>query len=431
MLRSLAAAALALGAILAAVIVATNLAGADNPPAAGPATAAAEAKLPEGAVPSPVKFVMRRIGNFRSEALGVADFSKDGKLDVVAGPIWYEAPDWKPHKFRTLRGSVDQAGKGYYDDFANLPLDVDGDGLLDVITCCWFATRTDWYRNTGPDGGDWPAAVVDTGPNCEAGDLVDIDGDGKANEILPDVPDTHWLERGKGKDGKPTLIRHDVSAHQSPYGIGVGDVNGDGRPDILRPDVWYEAPADPRTGKWIPHPIALGGTQEGKADHTPQILVYDVDGDGVPDIVTSLAHGYGIWWYQQIRGEAGKESTWKRHLIDKSWSQAHSLVLADINGDGLLDLVTGKRFQAHNGGDPGENEPLGVYWYELQRKPEVKWIKHVLSYNEGIGSGVNLVVVDLDGDGDLDIVVTGKWGGPVWFENQTKSPKGKGVGSRE
>lgn len=106
-------------------------------------------------------------------------------------------------------------------------------------------------------------------------------------------------------------------------------------------------------------------------------------------------------------------------MIDDTWSQAHSLKLADLSGDGTLDLVTGKRFHAHNGKDPGGDEPLGVYWYELKRGAKPEWTKHVISYNEGIGSGLDIPVVDLDNDGDLDIVVTGKWGGPVWFENQT------------
>jgi hypothetical protein len=109
---------------------------------------------------------------------------------------------------------------------------------------------------------------------------------------------------------------------------------------------------------------------------------------------------------------------WKQHLIDDSWSQAHSLALADINGDGTPDLVTGKRFMAHNGSDPDESGKLGVYWYELQRGGNPKWIRHVISFDQGIGSGVNLCAVDLDKDGDIDVVVTGKWGGPVWFENQ-------------
>jgi hypothetical protein len=198
-------------------------------------------------------------------------------------------------------------------------------------------------------------------------------------------------------------------------------VNGDGRPDILRPDAWYEAPADPRKGQWIKHPLAVGSLTEGQSEHTPQILVYDVDADGLNDIVTSSAHKYGIFWYKQSRD--GKNISWRQNIIDKSWSQAHSLALADMDEDGDLDLVTGKRFFAHNGNDPGGRDPIGVYWYELNRSPSITWRRHTVSYDKGIGSGLNIPVVDLDGDGDLDIVVTGKWGGPAYFENTTKSNK--------
>jgi len=392
------------------------------------AAPAAQAKAPSyrgkspPVVPSPVTFVMHRVGSSRSEACTVGDFNGDGKLDIVAGPFWYEAPTWKPHKFRTLRGKVDEAGKGYYDDFMNAALDVDGDGRTDVVTCCWFAKQLDWYRNTGPGGGPWPMTVVDKERgNHECGDVWDIDGDGKAREVLPVTRDTYWYEVRKRPDGSQGFVRHEVSKRKSYYGCGVGDINGDGRPDIVRPNVWYEAPPDPRKGTWTPHRLAVGNPVDGKGTHTPQIHVYDVNADGLNDIVTSAAHDYGIFWYQQVR--SGGKTTWKRYVIDSSWSQPHSLEMADIDGDGDKDLVTGKRFFAHNGKDPGGNEPVGVYWYELKRGRQPKWIKHVISYDQGIGSGMNVPVVDLDGDGDLDIVVTGKWAGPVFFENQTKSPK--------
>jgi hypothetical protein len=374
------------------------------------------------------KFITHRVGKFRSEACGVGDINNDGRLDIVASPYWYEAPDWKPHQFASLEGKVDEKGQthtvnekgiGYWDDFMNLPLDVDGDGLLDVVTCSWFSRQIDWYHNTGIKGGQWPLILGEKNGNYECGDLWDIDGDGKKLEILAHTKNTKWYEAGVRADGKRGLIRHDVSENERLFGGGVGDINGDGRPDIIRPDAWYEGPADPRKGPWKEHPLAVGSLTEGKAEHTPQIWVYDVDADGLNDIVTSSAHAHGLFWYEQKR-KAGQIS-WKQHVIDKSWSQAHSITLADMDGDGDLDLFTGKRFFAHNGNDPDAHGPLGIYCYELRRGASVGWKKHVISLGEHISPSLSIPVVDLDGDGDLDIVVTGKWGGPVYLENTAKS----------
>ena len=370
-----------------------------------------------GAVPSPVRFAMHRIGSYRSEACGVADLNGNGKLDIVSGPYLYEAPDWGRRQFREMAGDVGEDGKGYRDDFMNAPLDVDGDGLRDVVTCCWFAQELRWYRNPGAADGLWAMAVVEKNGNYEMGDLYDVDGDGDASEIVPATKHTGWLGLAPGVDGQQTLVRYAVDGGPAVWGCGAGDINGDGRPDVLRPDAWFEAPPDPRKGTWKKHAWALGG-RDGAADHTPQILVCDVNGDGVADVVTSSAHGRGVFWYEQQR--SGKVIAWKQHVIDDSWTQAHSLALADISGDGVPDLVAGKRFMAHNGGDPGADEPLGVYWYELHRDAEASWTKHELSYGLGIGSGLNVCTADIDGDGDVDVVVTGKWGGPVLFENRGK-----------
>jgi hypothetical protein len=229
---------------------------------------------------------------------------------------------------------------------------------------------------------------------------------------------TVWYVCVRDSAGKAGFEVHVVSEKLHDYGVGVGDVNGDGRPDLIRPGAWYEAPADPRHGTWTEHPLVLGDREGKTPQHTPQILVTDVNGDGLNDLITSSAHRYGIFWYEQVR--TGKAVSFRQHLIDDSWTQAHSLALGDLDGDGVAELITGKRFMAHNGSDPEEDRPLGVYYYTHSRGRNATWTRHTISKDAGIGSALNIPVVDMDGDGDLDVVVTGKWGGPVWFENRAK-----------
>jgi hypothetical protein len=367
-----------------------------------------------------IYFKPHRIDHQRIESCGVGDFNNDGKLDIVAGEKIYFAPDWKAKQFRKINTDINEQGDGYAWDFMDAPLDVDGDGWLDVVTCSWHGEKMEWLRNPGPNGGDafWVLSAIEKRGPYECGDLADVDGDGKLNEILPANGRTSWAERGTLPNGKPGMIVHEIATTACTFGAGVGDLNGDGRPDVLRPGFWYEAPKDIRKEAWKEHPIALGSLDPTKADHTPQILVYDVNADGRNDIVTSSAHGYGIFWYEQTA-----DGKFKQHVIDNTWTQAHSLTLADVDGDGDLDLFTGKRFRAHNGHDPEDDLPPGVYWYELTQKPEASWKQHIVSFNAGIGSGMNIPVVDIDGDGDLDVVVTGKWGGPALFENRAVRKK--------
>jgi hypothetical protein len=131
------------------------------------------------------------------------------------------------------------------------------------------------------------------------------------------------------------------------------------------------------------------------------IYAHDVNGDGKTDVVYSSGHQYGVFWLENMAGR------WKTHTLDDSWSQAHAVTLADLDHDGKLDIITGKRYLAHDI-DPGAYEPLGLYWYRAAG--DGSFVKHVIDYGSKVGGGMQIPVLDIDGDGDLDLVAPGKSG---------------------
>jgi len=340
-----------------------------------------------------------------NEPCAFADLNGDGRLDIVSGENWYENPTWKKHHFRDLPYT-----NNYIDDFSDLPLDVNGDGKPDLVSVAWFGKKVAWWQNPGRDGAPWKETVLENNYNVEFAFLVDLNNDGKAQEVLPQFGSENApLEWWELKDN--SLVKHVASPKSYGHGIGVGDVNKDGRNDILTPAGWLEAPADPHSGDWKLHPGFPKGTQFGF------LHVMDVNGDGRNDVIVSQAHDYGILWFEQ-----NADGSWTKHVIDESWSQGHALTLIDLNGDGRKDILTGKRYMAHNGHDPGEREPLGIYWYEQIRGGDGKidWVRHIIDFSTRTGAGMQIPVADLDGDGDMDFAVGGK-SGLYLFENLTKT----------
>ncbi len=357
-----------------------------------------------------ISFEKQVIDLGRNESCAVADFNGDGFLDIVSGENWFQGPDFRRHKFRSLL-----TWNNYIDDFSDLPFDVDRDGNVDVVSVGWGTRSIAWWRNPGRAAGEWKQHAVHSGLPVEFALLVDLDNDGEAREVLPQfggrqARKTAWFEL---RDREGAWSERRVQNAADGHGIGAGDVNGDGRTDILTPAGWLEAPADPRRIPWTMHP-------EFSFDESVGFLhVHDVDRDGLNDILTTYAHDYGIFWLRQHRGPDGKRG-WERKLIDEAWSQAHASTLADLTGDGHPELITGKRLYAHNGKDAGGREPLGLYWYEfVETERQWEWVRHIIHYGGRVGGGMQIPVVDIDGDQDLDIVVAGK-GGVFLFRNLTR-----------
>ena len=379
---------------------------------------------------SPVAFEKKVLTDkFQAEAAGIGDIDNDGHADVVYGPSWYAGPAFT-ERF-AIYPAKDFDPNQYSDNFMTVVADVDADGRLDVLVNEWPGKAVHWFKNPGgrtaSDGGSggWSKHLVHPTVDNEAPNWLDATGDGQS-ELVFHTGGVLGYAKPSEKTATERWTFTPCSAPEAwgqyQHGLGVGDVNGDGRPDLLMNSGCWLQPAATPAGQtppvWDKQPADFG---TGGA----QMHVLDVDRDGDADIVTSIqGHGYGVSWFEQVKKD-GKVAFIDHPILSRKaeetldgvqFSQPHALAVADIDGDGLEDVVTGKRFWAH--GPKGDSDPAGtpyLYWFRRQVKDgTVSWTPHKIDDASGVGT--QIAVGDLNGDKRPDIVVGNKKGGFVFLQ---------------
>ncbi len=365
------------------------------------------------AAPGALRFTVKLLTVDTNEGCAVGDFNRDGQLDVVAGRNWYPAPDFAPRPLRAIA----EFGLDYSENNGEHAYDVNGDGWIDVLAGSFIPTEVFWYENPGKQGLEFGKQwkqhlLLDTKVSSnEMTWFRDVDGDG-----IPELLVNSWNKKApmlvwqlaKDAEGSPTLERRTIAESGNGHGMGFGDINGDGLEDITFQSGWYERPADDLFGR----PWKLHSDWNYPHASCPMIIV-DLNVDGRNDVIWARGHGYGVFWMEQLEPASDGKTQWKEHKIDDSFSQGHALLWTDLDGDGQPDLITGKRVRGHSGGDPGAKEPPAVYYYTWDKKT-FTFTRHTVA--EGtVGTGLQIRAGDLNGDGRVDLVVPGKTGTYILF----------------
>ncbi len=372
--------------------------------------------LPPLAKSEEPSFQIRRLAVDANEGIAAGDVDDDGKLDLVAGRNWFRNGDWEPRPVR----SIDD-WNGYVQSNGDYLFDMNGNGRLDVVAGSFIPTEVHWYENPGAEGlrlgQHWTKhLLVDTGNTANEGQMmVDLDGNGRPEWIVnswqKDVPAFVWRLEKKSPDEIAAesddgaiyrMVPHQLGPRGNGHGVAVGDLSGNGKPDLLVGQGWYEQPdSEPWSQPWKFHP-------DWDLHSSLPMIVTDLDEDDAPDLIWGNGHDFGLfWWENQGHDDDGK-IRWTEHEIDSSYSQPHTLAWVDLTGDGQEELVTGKRYYAHNGGDPGGMEMPCLYYYRWDAASK-EFTRHTI--DEGhVGTGLQIVAEDLSGNGKVDLAVAGKSG---------------------
>ena len=369
-------------------------------------------------------FAMQRLDEFYyAWDTAVADINQDGTQDVVAGPYYYLGPDYTTRREIYL-GETYNPSTDYTLNMITHAADFTGDGWPDVLATEMRPMVL--YVNPQGENRRWDRYEVMPEVISESTILHDMDGDGQ-----PEIVHAHgqgviaYAEPDPSNPTAPWIV-HNISDPMGfgtvIHGLGAGDVNGDGRADILIRSGWFEQPASPRAdGKWIYHefPFNEAGSLVGHGGGPMSVV--DLNGDGLNDVATSLnAHGWGLAWFEQKRSASG-EISFNPHLImgdmtsdnadDVAFSQLHGGVeTADIDGDGTIDLITGKRYWAHldSSSDPNPYGEAVLYWYKTVKNAQapggISFEPQLIHNRSGVGS--QFEVEDVNGDGLVDIVTS-------------------------
>jgi 3-keto-disaccharide hydrolase/FG-GAP-like repeat len=368
-----------------------------------------------------------------------ADVNRDGNMDVVSGPFYYLGPGFTERRIYR-EGRVYNPATEYAPDMVNFTYDFTGDGWPDILASEWDRQKNtrplDLYVN--PKGADrrWDHTTVLATPNTESVLMKDLDGDGKPEMVFGTATGYGWARPDPANPTAPWPV-HIVAAPNQPKNVhgmgGVGDISGDKRPDIVVNSGWYEQPANLNTAEtWTFHPFDF-------ATATTEMGVYDVNGDGLTDVVASLSvHGWGLAWYEQKKGADGSV-TFVRHDIAGDYStknagnvafaEAHAARFVDMNGDNIPDFIVGKRYWSHLENYNALIDPYGpavLYIYRTVRNPSApggaEFVPELVHNRSGVGSAFE--VADLNKDGRPDIAVATAFGTHLFL---SKSAPGAGL----
>jgi hypothetical protein len=388
------------------------------------------------------RFRMQQVNEFYySWGPAVADFNRDGTPDIVAGPYYYLGPEYTTAREIYIGGTIDP-GTQYFNGL-QYAYDFTGDGWPDVLNSV-FQRPAILYVNPKGESRRWETYTVTDRMSCEFMLLKDVDADGKPEFLFKDSENKFVYAKPDPANPTGMWMKHAISepGPWANHGMGVGDVDGDGRMDFLNAFGWWQQPSQskgdspkakgdsPASGTWAYHPAAFGKWTRSSPGGA-EMAVYDVNGDGLNDVVTSLqAHGLGLSWFEQKKAADGSRSFVERPIMSDFstknaggviFSQLHGATYADVDGDGLQDFITGKRFWSHLDTfiDPDPHGPPVLYVYRTVRNPKApggaEFVPELIHNRSGVGS--HLAVVDLDKDGSAEIITSTKRGTYIFWNN--------------